>query len=256
MQTPRWSLRRFRRLPMATAMAFGPLAATAASAGHFDPYTAQSVTFTPGGTTIDPTTNNPRQVAEWIGSFAGHSTFQVVGFYCKADVLPNSTSDQLLELADLRATQLRDALVAQGVDATRLATIAYGSSSHDLCAALAVPTYTVETPLQGVGLAISPSRGDVRIDHLIAGAPADRDGSLKVGDIIVAVKADADSDWISVEGGLVYRAVSLIRGNEGTTVGIRVIHEGETQPSEIYLSRESIMVDAAKQLDIFGAGSR
>lgn len=87
---------------------------------------AQHVTFDPGTHDINEELSDVDHVADWVGSHPEDAPVMVTGFACDADRLPNTTEEDLLEIADARAIKLRQELILRGVDASRISTIAYG----------------------------------------------------------------------------------------------------------------------------------
>lgn len=87
---------------------------------------AQTVTFEPGTHAIDESRSNVDQVLAWIDTLPEDTPLTVLGYSCADDKLPNTTDEDLLDIADARAIKLRQELVLRGVDATRISTIAYG----------------------------------------------------------------------------------------------------------------------------------
>ena len=80
--------------------------------------------------------------------------------------------------------------------------------------------------LEGIGAKLMAHEGYVKVTEIIAGGPADRDGRLKVGDLIVAV-AQNDDDPVDIVNLSLQRVVGLIRGPKGTRVSLSVIEAGE-----------------------------
>lgn len=101
---------------------------------------AQHVNFDPGTHDINEELSNVDHVAEWVGTYPEDTPVMVTGFACDADKLPNTTEQDLLEIADARAIKLRQELILRGVDASRISTIAYGllpGPGHFVCQATA-----------------------------------------------------------------------------------------------------------------------
>lgn len=92
---------------------------------------AQHVSFEPGTHDIDEKISDVDHVAEWIGTYPEDAPVMVTGFACDQDKLPNTTDDDLLEIADTRAIKLRQELILRGIDPSRISTIAYGLKSGD-----------------------------------------------------------------------------------------------------------------------------
>jgi carboxyl-terminal processing protease len=76
--------------------------------------------------------------------------------------------------------------------------------------------------LVGIGAILTSEDGAAKIDRLITGGPADRDGRLKPGDKIIAV-AQGDNPAVDILHWPLYKAVRLIRGEKGTKVVLTVI---------------------------------
>ncbi len=76
--------------------------------------------------------------------------------------------------------------------------------------------------LVGIGALLASEDGAARIERLIPGGPAERDGRLKAGDKIIAV-AQGDKAPVDILHWPLYKAVRLIRGEKGTRVVLSVI---------------------------------
>jgi carboxyl-terminal processing protease len=76
--------------------------------------------------------------------------------------------------------------------------------------------------LVGIGALLASEDGTAKIERIIPGGPADRDGRLKAGDKIIAV-AQGDKPPVEILHWPLYKAVRLIRGEKGTKVVLTVI---------------------------------
>lgn len=76
--------------------------------------------------------------------------------------------------------------------------------------------------LQGIGALLSNDDGAAKVERLIPGGPAERDGRLKAGDKIIAV-AQGDAEPVDVLHWPLSRTVRLIRGEKGSKVVLTVI---------------------------------
>jgi carboxyl-terminal processing protease len=76
--------------------------------------------------------------------------------------------------------------------------------------------------LVGIGALLASEDGAARIERVIPGGPAERDGRLKAGDKIIAV-AQGDKAPVDILHWPLYKAVRLIRGEKGTKVVLTVI---------------------------------
>ncbi|MCO5044419.1 MAG: carboxy terminal-processing peptidase [Kiritimatiellae bacterium] len=76
--------------------------------------------------------------------------------------------------------------------------------------------------LQGIGALLSTDDGAAKVERIIPGGPAERDGRLKAGDKIIAV-AQGDAEPVSILHWPLSKAVRLIRGEKGSKVVLTVI---------------------------------
>lgn len=76
--------------------------------------------------------------------------------------------------------------------------------------------------LCGIGALLGPEDGAAKIERIIPGGPADRDGRLKAGDRIIAV-AQGDAPAVDVLHWPLHKTVRLIRGEKGSKVVLTVI---------------------------------
>lgn len=92
-----------------------------------------------------------------------------------------------------------------------------------------------EGKFEGIGAYVGEEEGNLIIIAPIAGSPAEKAG-IRAGDIILEVDGGLVSEMTMME------AVLCIRGPEGTTVRLLVLHQGETEPVEIEIVRAEIEV--------------
>lgn len=86
--------------------------------------------------------------------------------------------------------------------------------------------------LQGIGALLSSEDGAAKVERLIPGGPAERDGRLKPGDKIIAV-AQGDNPPVDVLHWPLSRTVRLIRGEKGSKVVLTVIPAANSTGSEL-----------------------
>ncbi|MEK7384412.1 MAG: carboxy terminal-processing peptidase [Elusimicrobiota bacterium] len=84
--------------------------------------------------------------------------------------------------------------------------------------------------LVGIGAVLRSEDGYAKILSLVPGGPADTDKRLKAGDRVEAV-AQGDGPFVEVVGMKLDRVVSMIRGEKGTTVRMRVLPVDALDPS-------------------------
>ncbi len=91
----------------------------------------------------------------------------------------------------------------------------------------------------GLGIEVTQENGFVKVVAPIEGTPADRAG-LQPNDLITHV------DGESVLGLTLNEAVDLMRGPVGTDIKITVLREGETEPFDVTITRETITIQAVR----------
>ncbi len=91
---------------------------------------------------------------------------------------------------------------------------------------------------EGIGAYVSLQSGNLTVVSLIPGSPAEQAG-LKAGDVIEAVGGQ------NLAGMSLEEAISLIRGPEGTSVNLTVLHEGTASPVVISITRAKLDVPSA-----------
>ncbi|MGD0899529.1 MAG: S41 family peptidase [Thermoguttaceae bacterium] len=95
---------------------------------------------------------------------------------------------------------------------------------------------SVENEFGGVGIQLSTDDGDLRVLSPIYGTPAYRAGIL-AGDRITAI------DGKSTDGLSLDEAVARMKGKEGSSVTLAVVHRGTLQREQFTLVRERIRVE-------------
>ncbi len=88
---------------------------------------------------------------------------------------------------------------------------------------------------EGVGIQLGYKNGNLAVVAPLVGMPAERAG-VKAGDLILKIE-DEDTVGVSLP-----EAVRLIRGPQGTSIKLTLLHEGQTQPYEALITRETILV--------------
>ncbi len=76
--------------------------------------------------------------------------------------------------------------------------------------------------LGGIGALLQSEDGAAKIEKIIPGGPADRDGRLKAGDKIISV-AQEKGENVDILHWPLYKAVGIIRGKKGSKVTLTVI---------------------------------
>ncbi len=95
--------------------------------------------------------------------------------------------------------------------------------------------------LQGIGAVLSMKDGAAEVDRLVAGAPAHLSGQLKIHDRIVGVAQGTNGEMEDVEGMKLNKVVERVRGDEGSTVRLKVIPASDpTTFKEVVLKRAKV----------------
>lgn len=94
----------------------------------------------------------------------------------------------------------------------------------------------------GVGMVLRANETKTFVEQLLPNAPAQRDGRIQAGDELVSVKTIVreGATWTPVEGLNLDEVVGMIRGEEGTKVGLHL--SGSGGQYEVELTRETIQI--------------
>jgi carboxyl-terminal processing protease len=103
----------------------------------------------------------------------------------------------------------------------------------------AMSTSMIEGSYTGIGAYVGIKDSKLTIIAPITGSPAEKAG-IKAGDIIEQV------DGESVDGLSLAEAILKIRGPENTEVTLLILHEGDTQPVEITITRATFDVPSVE----------
>ncbi len=81
----------------------------------------------------------------------------------------------------------------------------------------------IKASLVGVGAQLrEDDDGSTKIEGIVKGGPADKNGQLKLGDHVVAVDANGDGNWTDILFMSIDKVVNLIRGKKDVPVRLRV----------------------------------
>jgi len=98
--------------------------------------------------------------------------------------------------------------------------------------------------LEGIGAALRSEDGITTVASVVPGGAAEKDGRIKVGDKITAVRQE-DGDWVDIVEMKLSKVVRLIRGPGGTTVNLKVLNPA-SETSEISLVRQKIELKSSE----------
>ena len=93
-----------------------------------------------------------------------------------------------------------------------------------------------EGSFEGIGAVVAMEDGELTVISPIRGAPAEQQG-IRAGDRILEIDGETTSGMTLTE------AVLKIRGPKGTAITLLILHQGETEPVEIEITREEIDID-------------
>ncbi len=93
---------------------------------------------------------------------------------------------------------------------------------------------------EGIGAQLGEKDDRIVVIAPLADSPAEKAG-LKAGDWIIKVDGEETVNWTVPE------AVTKIRGQRGTTVTLNILHEGEQNPVDIRVVRDTIVL---KSVDV------
>jgi len=98
---------------------------------------------------------------------------------------------------------------------------------------------SLEGEFNGIGAYVTVEDDQLMIIAPIADSPADRAG-IRTGDIILEIDGESVAEMSLAE------AIVKIRGPEGTTVNLLILHEGETEPEVIEVTRARVEVPSVR----------
>ncbi|HEX4083569.1 MAG TPA: PDZ domain-containing protein [Chthoniobacteraceae bacterium] len=102
--------------------------------------------------------------------------------------------------------------------------------------------------LVGIGAVLTTEDGSATVRSLVPGGPAARDGRLKADDRITAV-AQGDGAFVDCKNLTLDKVVGMIRGNKGSTVRLKVLEPGVTDPKQtatVTLVREEVKLNGTE----------
>ena len=81
----------------------------------------------------------------------------------------------------------------------------------------------IKASIVGIGAQLrEDDDGSTRIEGIVKGGPADKNGQLKLGDHVVAVDSEGNDNWTDILFLSIDKVVDLIRGKKGVPVKLRV----------------------------------
>ena len=95
---------------------------------------------------------------------------------------------------------------------------------------------------EGIGARLEKKMNEIRITELISGGSAWRQNKLRVGDVILKVRQEDESEGISVLGKRLDDAVKLIKGPKGTNV-ILTLRRVDGKIEDLKIPRDEIELE-------------
>lgn len=100
---------------------------------------------------------------------------------------------------------------------------------------------TLSGSFDGIGAQLGSEEGNIKIVSILPGGPAQKNGQLEVGDVVIRIGQGADTP-VEAAGFMIEDAVKLIRGKKGTEVRLTVRKKDGTLKT-ISLIRDTIVQD-------------
>jgi carboxyl-terminal processing protease len=97
----------------------------------------------------------------------------------------------------------------------------------------------LEGAFEGVGIQLGYKDGNLAVMAPLSGMPAEKAG-VQAGDLILKIE-DRETAGISLP-----EAVNLIRGSTGTPIKLTLQHEGQEEPYEVTIIRETIVIPSVE----------
>lgn len=94
--------------------------------------------------------------------------------------------------------------------------------------------------LNGIGATLESKYGETIVRRLVRGGAADKDGRLKVNDVITGVAQGADGEMVDIFDMKINDVVQLIRGTPGSVVRLQVMPEDKSGRQEYDIVRARI----------------
>jgi carboxyl-terminal processing protease len=99
---------------------------------------------------------------------------------------------------------------------------------------------SMELKLCGIGVVLSQDNGEVKVESIVPGGPASKDGRMRKGDRIIGIGGDDGVEDVS--GLRIDKIVRKIRGEQGTSVTLDLLRDGEGTAS-VTLVRDEVQLN-------------
>ena len=99
----------------------------------------------------------------------------------------------------------------------------------------------IKASIVGIGAQLrEDDDGSTRIEGIVKGGPADKNGQLRLGDHVVAVDSNADGNWTDILYMSLDKVITHIRGRKGVPVKLRVQSADSGEEREITIVRDEV----------------
>lgn len=99
----------------------------------------------------------------------------------------------------------------------------------------------IKASIVGIGAQLrEDDDGSTRVEGIVKGGPAARNGQLRLGDHIVAVDQNADGNWTDIMFLSIDKVVDLIRGQKGQSVRLRTQSAESGEEKVITITRDEV----------------
>ena len=99
----------------------------------------------------------------------------------------------------------------------------------------------IKASIVGIGAQLrEDDDGSTKIEGIVKGGPAAKNGQLKLGDHIVAVATNGDEEWTDIMFMSIDKVVDLIRGKKGNPVKLRVQSADSGEEKIITIVRDEV----------------
>ena len=146
------------------------------------------------------------------------------------------------ELATKRATERREIQDVPELFAQSYAMALDPHSAYYSADQLADFRIQMGLSLEGIGAVLRSEDGYTRIVSIVVGGPADKEGSLRANDKIIAVKNES-TDTVSTIDMDLSDVVKIIRGKKGTKVILTIMRDGtDNKTFDVTITRDKVDV--------------
>lgn len=95
---------------------------------------------------------------------------------------------------------------------------------------------------EGIGIYLKEAEDGARVEIIYKNGPADKEGTLKVGDIIVAIKQKQDDPWLYYQDASIEVFSRMLSGKQNTEVYLLVRHNPEDNTASVDKTEKHVVV--------------